>query len=68
MSHAIDAPVRLYGSDRTEALQREALTDGRVPVAVYGLGKIGLPLAAVLADLTGAVTGVDVDEEGVRRE
>jgi len=54
--------LRLYGSDREEASQREALLDGRVPVAVYGLGKMGLPLAGVYADLTGNVTGADVDE------
>jgi UDP-N-acetyl-D-mannosaminuronic acid dehydrogenase len=28
---------------------------------VYGLGKMGLPLAAVYADVTGNVTGADVD-------
>lgn len=41
---------------------REAFTGGDVPVAVYGLGKMGLPLAAVYADVCGSVTGVDVDE------
>ncbi|MFP8891749.1 nucleotide sugar dehydrogenase [Natrialbaceae archaeon A-CW2] len=40
---------------------RDALRNGEVPVAVYGLGKMGLPLAAVFAEVTGAVTGVDVD-------
>jgi len=54
--------VGLYGSDETAADQREALTSGRVPVAVYGLGKMGLPLAAVYADVTGNVVGADVDE------
>jgi UDP-N-acetyl-D-mannosaminuronic acid dehydrogenase len=41
---------------------REAFLAGGVPVAVYGLGKMGLPLAAVYADVCGNVTGVDVDE------
>ncbi|MFC6718261.1 nucleotide sugar dehydrogenase [Natrialbaceae archaeon GCM10025810] len=50
-----------YGSNASERTQREALTGGDVPVAVYGLGKMGLPLAAVYADTTGNVTGVDVD-------
>jgi UDP-N-acetyl-D-mannosaminuronic acid dehydrogenase len=50
----------LYRSDDDTA--RQALTDGRVPVAVHGLGKMGLPLAAVYADATGNVTGVDPDE------
>jgi len=41
--------------------QRDRLTSGDVPVAVYGLGKMGLPLAAVYAETTGNVTGVDID-------
>ncbi|WP_222918384.1 nucleotide sugar dehydrogenase [Natrinema sp. SYSU A 869] len=41
--------------------QRDRLTSGEIPVAVYGLGKMGLPLAAVYAETTGNVTGVDVD-------
>jgi len=44
---------------------RSAFLDGELPVAVYGLGKMGLPLAAVLADITGTVTGVDIDPEVV---
>ncbi|MFD1647767.1 nucleotide sugar dehydrogenase [Haloarchaeobius litoreus] len=35
---------------------------GEYPVAVYGLGKMGLPLAAVFAEETGNVVGVDIDE------
>ena len=58
-----DGPDRqhLYGAVEPERDQRAALRSGRIPVAVYGLGKMGLPLAAVYADLTGAVTGVDID-------
>jgi UDP-N-acetyl-D-mannosaminuronic acid dehydrogenase len=59
--------VGLYG--RTASADREdlveALTSGEVPVAVYGLGKIGLPLAAVYAELTSNTTGVDIDERVV---
>lgn len=51
----------LYGSDVSIDDQRTALRSGEVPVAVYGLGKMGLPLASVYADVTGNVTGVDVD-------
>ncbi|TMT86887.1 nucleotide sugar dehydrogenase [Haloterrigena sp. H1] len=51
----------LYGSRLSTDRQRERLTSGEVPVAVYGLGKMGLPLAAVYAETTGNVTGVDVD-------
>jgi UDP-N-acetyl-D-mannosaminuronic acid dehydrogenase len=55
----------LYGVDEPPATTAERLRSGEVPVAVFGLGKMGLPLAAVLADATGAVTGVDVDESVV---
>ncbi len=55
----------LYDSSSSPDRQRERLTDGELPVAVYGLGKMGLPLAAVYAETTGNVTGVDVDPEVV---
>ncbi|WP_336003453.1 nucleotide sugar dehydrogenase [Halorientalis halophila] len=51
----------LYGSETDPAERRAAVRAGRVPVAVYGLGKMGLPLATVLAETTGNVVGVDVD-------
>ncbi|MCH7659228.1 MAG: nucleotide sugar dehydrogenase [Euryarchaeota archaeon] len=51
----------LYGSEASADEQRTALRNGEVPVAVYGLGKMGLPLASVYADVTGNVTGMDVD-------
>jgi UDP-N-acetyl-D-mannosaminuronic acid dehydrogenase len=57
---------RLVGSDATGAEQRRAFTGGAVPVAVYGLGKMGLPLAAVYAELSGNVTGVDIDPDVAR--
>ena len=56
----------LVGSDSTGAEQRRAFTGGAVPVAVYGLGKMGLPLAAVYAELSGNVTGVDIDPDVVQ--
>ncbi|APW99283.1 nucleotide sugar dehydrogenase [Halobiforma lacisalsi AJ5] len=59
------APVPLYDSSLAESRQREHLLEGDVPVAVYGLGKMGLPLAAVYAETTGDVTGVDVDPDVV---
>ena len=52
----------LYDADVDEARQRAAFVSGDVPVAVYGLGKMGLPLAGVYAEVTGNVVGVDVDE------
>ncbi|KTG26676.1 nucleotide sugar dehydrogenase [Haloferax profundi] len=56
----------LYNSTRPPEGQRTALTGGAVPVTVYGLGKMGLPLAAVYAQATGNVVGVDIDPDVVR--
>ncbi len=53
---------KLYGSAAMPAEQRAAFTGGEVPVAVYGLGKMGLPLASVFAAISKNVVGVDVDE------
>ena len=60
-NQATTQTTQLYNSNLDEAAQRDALTGGAVPIAVYGLGKMGLPLAAVLADITGNVVGADVD-------
>jgi UDP-N-acetyl-D-mannosaminuronic acid dehydrogenase len=57
--------VGLYGSDATDDEQRRAFRNGRVPTTVYGLGKMGVPLAAVFAETTGAVTGFDIDPDRV---
>ncbi|WP_135852544.1 nucleotide sugar dehydrogenase [Halorussus salinus] len=57
--------TKLYGTDAPETDQREEFLAGNVPVAVYGLGKMGLPLAAVYADTCGNVVGADVDPEVV---
>ncbi len=51
----------LYGTDASEATQRTALTTGEIPVAVYGLGKMGLPLASVYGEVTGNVIGADIN-------
>jgi UDP-N-acetyl-D-mannosaminuronic acid dehydrogenase len=59
MSHP-EGAVKLYDGAAEQRAQQ--FRDGEVPVAVYGLGKMGLPLAAVYAETTGNVTGVDVDE------
>ncbi|WP_144905692.1 nucleotide sugar dehydrogenase [Halobellus captivus] len=56
---------KLYASRDDPSDQQDDLISGNVPVAVYGLGKMGLPLAAVYADVTTAVIGVDTDEEVV---
>jgi len=57
--------VALYDDERSPANRQRAFRTGEIPVAVYGLGKMGLPLAAVYADVSGNVTGVDVDPEVV---
>jgi len=51
----------LYGTDASKSTQRTALTTGEIPVAVYGLGKMGLPLASVYGEVTGNVVGADID-------
>lgn len=43
----------------------KAFRDGKIKVAVYGLGKIGLPLAAVFAEKGANVIGVDTDKKVV---
>jgi len=63
---AAETAEKLYGTEAAEERRRDALLSGRVPIAVYGLGKMGLPLAAAYAEVTGNVTGVDVDEAVVR--
>ncbi|MCL7416890.1 MAG: nucleotide sugar dehydrogenase [Halalkalicoccus sp.] len=65
MTDTVRSAPALYGSDASTEEQRSALTGGEVPVAVYGLGKMGLPLASVYADVTGNVTGMDVDPDVV---
>jgi UDP-N-acetyl-D-mannosaminuronic acid dehydrogenase len=57
--------TQLYDAEGPPTDQRAAFTGGDVPVAVYGLGKVGTPLAAVLAAVTGNAVGVDIDESVV---
>ena len=63
MSSQRSEPTALYGAEAEASAQRRAFTGGSVPVAVYGLGKMGLPLATVYAEVSGAVTGVDIDPD-----
>ena len=66
--HAADlARGKLYGTGADDDERRRAFASGEVPVAVYGLGKMGLPLAAVYAEVSGNVLGVDVDPDVVDR-
>ena len=62
MSETVDSQ-RVYGADAADIGER--FRNGAFPVAVYGLGKMGLPLAAVLADVSGNVVGADLDSSVV---
>lgn len=53
--------MKIYGADNIE----NAFLKGHVTFAVYGMGKMGLPLAAVIAERGGRVIGVDVNPEVV---
>jgi len=55
--------MKLLGLDREKV--RNAIENGKVTVAVYGLGKMGLPLAAVFAEHGAKVIGVDINEKVV---
>lgn len=55
--------MKLIGLNREEV--KSALEKGDVTIAVYGLGKMGLPLAAVFADHGARVIGVDINEKVV---
>lgn len=53
--------MKVFGLEKKAIV--DAFMSGRVTVAVYGLGKMGLPLAAVFADKGAKVIGVDVDQK-----
>jgi UDP-N-acetyl-D-mannosaminuronic acid dehydrogenase len=57
---------RLYGTLAPTEHRSRSFRNGEIPVAVYGLGKLGLPVAATLAEASGNVIGADVDPEVVR--
>ncbi|MWV40035.1 nucleotide sugar dehydrogenase [Natrialba sp. INN-245] len=65
MTEARSTVDSLYGAAAEQEVQREAFLNGDVPVAVYGLGKMGLPLASVFADVSGNVVGADIDPDVV---
>ena len=53
--------MRVYGESKKAI--REAFKKHSLRVSVYGLGKMGLPLAAVYAEKGAVVTGVDIDDK-----
>jgi len=57
--------MKILGLKEEEVIK--AITEGSVTIAVYGLGHVGLPLAALLADHGARVIGVDVNEDLVKK-
>lgn len=56
---------RIYDTSAKTDVKRDSFRNGNVPVAVYGLGKMGLPLASVFAETSGNVIGADIDPDVV---
>ncbi|MCD6446309.1 nucleotide sugar dehydrogenase [Candidatus Bathyarchaeota archaeon] len=55
--------MKLLGLNREEV--KQLFKKGKFTIAVYGLGKMGLPLAAVFAEHGANVVGVDTNEKVV---
>ena len=53
--------MKIYGLGKEEIVKAFKKSD--ITVSVYGLGKMGLPIAAVFADKGANVIGVDIDPE-----
>lgn len=66
-THSTQHESHLYNAETPQEQQLESLRNGSIPVSVYGLGKMGLPLAAVYAQMTGNVLGADVNPAVVRQ-
>ena len=46
-----------------EAQIRNAIKEGQITIAIYGAGKVGLPIAVVFAEIGAKVIAVDINEE-----
>ena len=60
--------MKIYGKTSSEV--SESFRNGKVTVAVFGLGKMGLPLAALFADAGAKVIGADISSavvEGINK-
>ena len=55
--------MKIYGKSSDEV--KKLFKDGKVAVTVYGLGKMGLPLANVFADKGADVLGVEIEGMGL---
>jgi len=53
--------MKIFGKTKEEI--KELVKSGKVTVAVYGLGKVGLPLALAYASAGNKVIGVDINEK-----
>jgi UDP-N-acetyl-D-mannosaminuronic acid dehydrogenase len=53
--------MKVFGVEKNKITV--ALTSGKVTIAVYGMGKMGLPLAAVFANAGSRVIGVDINQK-----
>lgn len=56
--------MKIYGMQKKDVAK--ALKNAEVTVAAYGLGKMGLPLAAIFAEKGAQVIGVDINESVVK--
>lgn len=57
--------MKIYKNNLDNRQLKEEMKKDGMTVAVYGLGKMGLPLAAVYADVFEDVIGVDIDQDVV---
>lgn len=57
--------MKIYGKKKEEIV--DAFEKGEIAVSVFGLGKMGLPLAAIFSDRGAKVIGADVNEEVVEK-
>ena len=53
--------MKVYGASKEEII--EAFRSGGITIALYGLGRMGLPLAGIFADRGARVIGVDINED-----
>jgi UDP-N-acetyl-D-mannosaminuronic acid dehydrogenase len=55
--------MKVYGTEKD--LIAAGLKSGEITIALYGLGRMGLPLAGIFADYGARVLGVDIDPDVV---
>jgi len=58
--------MKIWNLENNKTIKNEIKT-GNVRLAVYGLGKMGLPLAGVFAEVGFNVLGVDINEDVVEK-